>query len=587
MIFQTFRNDAMKRALSILAIVASTAILSAENGIAQSGSGTFVTPEIKASQTIGGDEFGGDVNQLENISGETVGGNAVLQPPNLGEYGPVGGFPRSTADQSPSLTPEVGETIRSQSQVPQNEYRGELIQEDWFENTGGQSQENILRDPVIQNPTSSQPRSNAQLTSPRLRINSLKSIESANREFDSRSHEIVRERYADGSIKVVRTITQDAEGNYYNDGGWLMYDRQQRPIASGTFVRGAMEGEWERVHESGVGGLFSQTPYNLFEGPYLSRANFIRNRIDGVWSIADKSGKVICSITYQDGQRNGLASWFYPNGKKMREASFKDGVPNGFVMQWDRQGKQLRREQYVDGRKIIHKKSTFANQTVASERVFHDQKLTAQGTDNWWAAKPATFARDGEEIQHGPVAQWYPNRQPKMTGRYINGQRDGLFTWWHETHNKKAEGKFSKGQRVGLWRYWHESGMKRSEGEFRDDQPFGQWRSWNTDGRVIEEKTFPEESEPAEKAPEAEAEAASSVMDRVERDDTSTESDILETADFKIDLGPGLEKPAESVSDEDPFNENQDKPGLEGIEGEPVTPVDENGNPDPGSLFGG
>ena len=328
-----------------------------------------------------------------------------------------------------------------------------------------------------------------QLDAPRLQIDGMQSIERANREFDEKTHEIIRERYPDGSIKIVRTIAQDAEGNYYNDGGWLMYDTQKRPIASGTFVRGAMEGDWERVHESGD-GLFSQAPFNLFNGPYISRANFVRNQIDGVWTISDKQGKLIASITYQTGVRTGLASWYFPSGKKMREATFRDGVPNGFVLQWDQQGKLQRREQFVDGRRIIRKKSTYPNQQVAVERVFRDKKLTPQGSDNWWAAKPATFEQSGDAVQYGPVAEWYPNRQPKMTGRYVENERDGKFTWWHKTHNKKAEGNFSQGKRTGLWRYWHESGMKRSEGRFEDDQPVGLWRSWNTDGRIVEEKDF-------------------------------------------------------------------------------------------------
>ncbi len=575
MIFQTFRNDAMKRALGTLVLAATIAVLSPSNGFAQGDADTFVTPEIKPLETLGGLRFGGDANQLEGIAGEAVPGRAGLAEPDFSSYGPVGGSPnRSTADQAPTLTPQVGETIQSQTQALPNQYEGQLIMPDWLHGSAAESPASSRRTPVSQTKPEQRPQSNAALTTPRLLIDGMKAIESANREIDSRTHEVVRERYPDGSIKIVRTIAQDSEGNYYNDGGWLMYDRQQRPIASGTFVRGAMEGDWERVHESGSGGLFSQAPFNLFSGPFLSRANFVRNDIDGVWTISDNSGKIICSITYENGTRNGLASWFYPSGKKMREAAFKDGVPDGFVLQWDQQGKQQLREQFVDGRKVIRRKSTFANQTLASERAYQGQKLIPQGTDSWWAAKPATFARDGEELQHGPVAEWYPNRQPKMTGRYVEDLRDGLFTWWHSTHNKKAEGNFLKGQRVGLWRYWHESGMKRSEGEFRDDEPFGVWRIWNEDGKLIDEKTFPLE-EPILDDVGDESDAETTMMDR----DDSVDSEVDAMADldnFKIEIED------EPASEEDPIGEKSDEESLEGIQGEAVQ---ESGNP--GSLLDG
>ncbi len=589
MVFQTPRIDAMKRAFKIFSLAACFAVLSAATGVAQE-SGSFVEPVIEASKTMGGLQFGGDADQLEDIAGEAVSedrGNAKLSKPDFSAYGPVGGMPKSTADQVPALTPQegqqngrYGETIQSRSDALPNQYKGELIVPDWIGKSSESSPSGRRVNSSNGLPQRSQ--SKAALRMPRLRIDGMKAIENANRDFDSRSHEIVRERYPDGSVKIVRTIAQDAEGNYYNDGGWLMYDRQQRPIASGTFVRGAMEGDWERVHESGSGGLFSQSPFNLYSGPFLSRANFVRNKIDGVWSISDKSGEVICTITYQDGKRNGLASWFYPNGKPMRKATFEDGVPDGFVLQWDQQGNQILKEQFVDGRKVIRKKTTFANQTVASERVFQDQKLMPQGADNWWAAKPATFARDGEQVQHGPVTEWYPNRQPKMTGRYVDGLRDGLFTWWHETHNKKAEGEFSKGQRVGMWRYWYESGMKRSEGEFRDNEPFGVWRTWNADGKVNEEKTFPLEKEPL--LNDADSEGAASVMDRSEAADSELDLDS-EVLDFKVDVEDEADEP---ISNDDPFGEEgqvQDVESYEGIDGEPV-PDSDFDNFDPGSLGG-
>ncbi len=521
---------------------------------------------------------------MEDIDGEVL-PSAGLTEPDFSQFGPVEGHlsTRPTAaDQSPSLDATPGTTVLSETQALPNQYEGEFMQPDWL---GKDTSEGLgsSRRPMTQ---SSPPQRMVKptLSAPRLQIDGMKAIESANRDFDSRTHEIIRERYPDGSIKIVRTIAQDADGNYYNDGGWLMYDRQQRPIASGTFVRGAMEGDWERVHEPGSGGLFSQMPFNLFEGPYLSRANFVRNEIDGVWTITDKSENLICSITFENGVRNGLASWFYPGGKKMREATFKQGVPHGIVLQWDQQGKMQRREQFVDGRKVIRKKSTYSNQTLASERVFRDQKLTPQVADNWWTAKPATFDREGEEVQHGPVAEWYPNRQPKMTGRYVDGVRDGLFTWWHETHNKKAEGEFAKGKRTGLWRYWHESGMKRSEGRFEEDRPVGVWRIWNENGKVVDEKTFDaqdtatESRNDDESTSDAEMETPRAAK-REETEEPAGSETVLEQPDgtpedFSLDI------------EDAPETQDPDVDKLERIEGEPV-PSSDDAQRDPGSITGG
>ena len=526
--------------------------------------GRFENPTLEAAKTIGGSQFGGDqVEGLEDITGEVISqdsgsGRARLSQPDFGSFGPVGDFQsgdrsggdpgqlsiptgssNSDASTSDSSTPvRPGEVLSRTPSLP-NRYQSESFFPDWINNDSDSA---ASPNPPPASVLQSQPERRVvpQLDTPRLQIDGMKAIEQANQQFDSSTHEIIRERYPDGSIKIVRTIAQDSEGNYYNDGGWLMYDTEQRPIASGTFVRGAMEGDWERVHETG-NGLFSQVPFSLFNGPYISRANFVRNEIDGVWKISDKQGKLISSVTYQDGVRTGLASWFFPSGKKMREATFKDGIPNGIVLQWDQQGKLQKREQFVDGRRVIRKRSTYPNQQLAAERVFRDRKLSPQGADNWWAAKPATFEQSGEAIQYGPVAEWYPNRQPKMTGRYVEGERDGLFTWWHKTHNKKAEGNFSRGKRTGLWRYWHESGMKRSEGRFEDDRPVGVWRSWNVDGRIIEEKDF------SSNVPEypLEPEAGDSIFENESGVELPTDDD-----------DDAFEDPSDDASDRpDPFGE--------------------------------
>ena len=525
-------------------------------------SGQFVDPEIGASRTLGGQSFGGEGSkqQLESIDGEVIPGSAGLAEPDFGEYGPVSGGAAgrgSTAGQIQRPEQQSGARVLSRSEALPNEYQGETSFPDpeWMGPDTNQGQNSSRRTQFRQPQSRSVVRPQAKSL---LKIEELrKAFENNNRDFDSRTHEVVRERYPDGSIKIIRTIAQDAKGNYYNDGKWLMKDRQQRDIAFGIYDRGAMKGNWVRVHEAGTGGLFLQMPFNLFSGPFVSQANFVRNKIDGVWTISDKDGKLIFSITYKNGVRSGPAKWLYPSGNPMREATFKEGVPNGIVLQRDQQGNVQRRDQFVDGRKVIRKNSTYSNQTPASEIVFRDRKLTPQGTDNWWAAKPATFDREGEPVQYGPVAEWYPNRQPKMTGRYIEGQRDGLFTWWHETHNKKAEGNFVKGKRVGLWRYWHESGMKRSEGNFEDDQPVGLWREWDQNGQVVDEKTVDPNAPKAEEVVGEEVESAgSSVLNKAD----------LESSDFKVEIeGENADEP---VSNDDPFGEkqpNEKEPGSLGF----------------------
>src|SRR5580698_9120196 len=38
--------------------------------------------------------------------------------------------------------------------------------------------------------------------------------------------EVIRERYPNRAVKIERTVTQDANGNYVNDGLWRMWDQK-------------------------------------------------------------------------------------------------------------------------------------------------------------------------------------------------------------------------------------------------------------------------------------------------------------------------------------------------------------------------
>jgi antitoxin component YwqK of YwqJK toxin-antitoxin module len=597
----------------------------------------FKAPKLEPQKTLGGLQLSDVPNddQLESIAGEvaspSIAGEysspepkAQLQIPDLsGPYGPVGEIQDGTRmfKQEPgstATTDEPSESVLNQS-LPR-EYRAETVfPADIFADTNRRSEPGSLPgDRRMQSGQTytSPSRSVVKTQKPVIKNDRLDQLNRRHAAYSSATHDVINERYPDGSIKIMRTTTLDNEGNYQNDGGWLMFDRQQRPIASGTFEMGAMQGRWERIHEVGSGGIFAQSPFNMFQGPYKSTANFENDRINGTWELTDRLGKLMCAISYKDGVRDGIAIWKYPSGNRMREATFKAGVPDGFVQQWDDQGKVQIRDQYVDGRKIISKKSMYSNQTVAAESVFRDRKLVLQGRDDWWAAKPATYAAAGEPVQHGQVSEWYPNRQPKMTGRYSNGLREGMFTWWHPTHNKKAEGNFVGGKREGVWRYWHESGMKRSEGEFRADEPFGEWRVWSEQGQLIETKTFPEQEDDQESESENESPVIESPQDSLkvdlgsddEADETDeTEDRSMDDEGFRLDIGDATDADSAEMEslesiDAERIDRNDEGAGSAPADSEPadsdtVSPETDSGSgsgqestgsaeSDPGSIVG-
>lgn len=309
--------------------------------------------------------------------------------------------------------------------------------------------------------------------------------------------EIIRKRYPDGNVQIARHVKQDQSGNYVNDGQWQLFDRKGIRIAMGTYVDGAMEGQWARLHLKSDGGIFLNPPFSLFQGPFKSRASFAQGRITGKWRITDAKGQKVFEMPYQDGKRDGLAVWFYPGEKMFRRMQFADNVPDGQLVQFDQRGKITRKEVYQDGKRIENRVTYYrpGNQKHEAKIVLKG-RVELNGEDQWWDAKPAELVVTGEDIEQGPIRSWYQNGQAKMIGNLEEGSRVGRFVWWHQNGVKQSMGSYNaQGQKSGQWVWWHENGMKSIMGQYKEDEPDGLWRQWDENGQQTREKTFDADAE--------------------------------------------------------------------------------------------
>ena len=360
--------------------------------------------------------------------------------------------------------------------------------------------------------------------------------------------EVIRERYPDGKVQIMRQVTQDKDQNYFNHGSWQLFNRRGEFMGQGEYYLGRMEGQWKRWHPSKGAELFSAAPFNQFQGPYLSSAEFSNGKLHGVWTIADREKSSIFEVSYQDGIRHGTATWYHTNGSRMRECIFREGVLDGPLFEWDADSKVTRKEEYIQGRRIVSDVQYAGKRQKLSESFYLAPKLELEGEDNWWEAKPASFVSSGKQIQHGPTGTWHSNGQPKMQGQYINGQRVGPFVGWHANGQKDVAGQFNAGKKVGTWIWWHANGQKRIEGQYDNNTPTGVWTWWNEDGSVRKQQdiTALEGNEESKDDPE------STDTDNTAAEETGEEEEIGAEEVFAEELPP---KADESKIDTPPVDE--------------------------------
>ena len=82
------------------------------------------------------------------------------------------------------------------------------------------------------------------------------------------------------------------------------------------------------------------------------------------------------------------------------------------------------------------------------------------------------------------------NDNKEMEGYYINGTKNGIWTWWYDTGIKKSEGNYIDNEQDGLWSYFANDGSIDEEISFSNGKKDGRSTLWLTPEEKQEEKFY-------------------------------------------------------------------------------------------------
>ncbi len=304
---------------------------------------------------------------------------------------------------------------------------------------------------------------------------------------DGAEAEVIRERFPNGSVKIERDVTQDAQGNYLNHGAWKMWDQRGGLVAQGEYRYGNRTGEWIRWYRSPTEAeLLTKSPYQQFNTPFISQATFQHGQLHGTWTIYDGKQRKISQWQFNDGKRNGLSTWYFANGKKMREVEYRDGEIDGHLTEWSPEGTVTVNDTYQAGRKLAEKTSKHPNGAKKSQGMYLFAKDVEQTPDDWWNCKLLVTTKTGKDEKHGESTSWHANGQMQQKGEFDHDVQVGEFTWWHNNGQKALQGRFDQGKQDGTWTWWYTSGQKSIRGQYAHGNPTGRWTWWKEDGKVAQ-----------------------------------------------------------------------------------------------------
>lgn len=312
--------------------------------------------------------------------------------------------------------------------------------------------------------------------------------------------EVVHERYPNRKVKIERHMTLDDEGNYINHGAWKWWDQVGQLRAAGEYNQGRRQGTWTQWLGREDAPLLSEAPFNNFQAPFTSHAEFKQGQLHGTWMIFDAAQRQCAEIQLQDGTRHGQATLWQRTGKIYYQAEFDHGAVVGELHQTDTTGKLQLVGDFLDGCRVFTRVSKDSAERKLAEASFLGPRTEVIRQDDFWHMKLAEVSPRGEERQHGPHCTWYPSGQQRHIAQFEENQLSGPARWWHANGQPATTGHYLAGQAAGRWTWWHENGLKAAHVTFSAGAPAGEVLAWDSNGRRLPASKLALRERPAEPA---------------------------------------------------------------------------------------
>jgi antitoxin component YwqK of YwqJK toxin-antitoxin module len=278
---------------------------------------------------------------------------------------------------------------------------------------------------------------------------------------------VLHERYPSGGLRIECEVIFDADGNAVHDGLWRKWNQAGALIAEGHYANGNRVGLWVRWLNRDEADVLFTAPFDQFESPFVSRANFVAGQMDGEWTIADARGRICSRVTLKNGARHGPATLWLPDGRVFREAHFTVGLPSGELRAIGPDGNLTIIATYVAGRQVVNNVAHFPGSEVKQiEATCMAAFVSLRAPDDYAQLRFAQYAVRKNTALHGRWRSWYSNGQLQCEGAYENDRESGTFTWWHANGTVAAEGHVIDGQPEGTWTWWFADGQKAAEAQF-------------------------------------------------------------------------------------------------------------------------
>jgi len=302
---------------------------------------------------------------------------------------------------------------------------------------------------------------------------------------DESPSELLQQRYPDGKIQTERYVVEDAEGNLVSHGPYKEFDSKGTVIRHGNYNMGKREGSWSQQVSAAQVQALAGTIDAGFRAPFTSDVTFADGKLNGDWTVSDAKGNPVLMWQFENGQRQGVSTWFDSKHTAIREITYAAGMPHGPATQTIAGQRTPNRIEFDKGRVVQTNTTWFEKGKKKAEEAVLIPSGRKLVSHDWWNSAVSSEGLQGEPMRHGSYVAWHPNGLKRMEGQFSFGEPTGEFQWWYDNAQTKMKGEYYDGKRIGQWTWWHENGLKMFDGSYEAGVQVGQWSRWDDKGKLV------------------------------------------------------------------------------------------------------
>ncbi len=281
--------------------------------------------------------------------------------------------------------------------------------------------------------------------------------------YDFNSNKIAEATYKEGKIEG-KQVSYFQNGNvqeetfYKNglkEGTWLTYNRKGEKIREENYKNGNKEGKW----------LITKT-YPDENTTSKVTEYYKNNEPTGHWEERLTDGKLKWEKVHS-APTNYIEKHYYPNGKLSSEVEVKDRRKNGLASYFTPEGllqyKVNYNKDYID-----YKEQYFENGVLKSKTSYKYGRI-----DGGYVR----YNKDGIKIEEGVrkdtykdgVWKIYEGRKGRLSCEitYKNGNENGPVKFYNTNAKKvEKEGQYLNGKKHGVWKHYDMAGELTKEEEY-------------------------------------------------------------------------------------------------------------------------